>query len=227
MGAASAARCAVARSAAPARVVTARHTVSLDDLVPADDFYRHLDRVRDLAFVRDLVRDTYAPAGRPRIDPVVFQEIGDAHGGRAIPRVRGRRPRRRASAAALGRRRSVVIDGAVHPPWHLLPPASVPRARTERPRVPTGCPMPSDASGFHSNHHMPLPCLSRPPPTYPVPGTTRSAVSRQRPRRPPRPGRRTRRRPGRHARVGRTSLGGGRAPQPPCSCRGRVRFRRG
>ncbi|HEX2513869.1 MAG TPA: IS1182 family transposase, partial [Chloroflexota bacterium] len=55
-----------------ARAVTARHTVSLEDLVPADDFYRHLDRVLDLAFVRDLVRDTYAPAGRRSIDPVVF-----------------------------------------------------------------------------------------------------------------------------------------------------------
>ncbi len=55
-----------------ARAVTARHTVSLEDMVPADDFDRHLDRVRDLAFVRDLVRDTYAPAGRPSIDPVVF-----------------------------------------------------------------------------------------------------------------------------------------------------------
>ena len=55
-----------------AREVAARRTVSLEDLVPADDFYRHLDRVLDLAFVRDLVRDTYAPAGRPSIDPVVF-----------------------------------------------------------------------------------------------------------------------------------------------------------
>ena len=54
------------------REVTARHTVSLEDLVPADDFYRHLDRVLDLAFVRDLVRDTYAPVGRPSLDPVVF-----------------------------------------------------------------------------------------------------------------------------------------------------------
>jgi transposase len=54
------------------RVTTPRHTVSLEDLVPADDFYRHLDRVLDLAFVRDLVRDTYAAAGRPSIDPVVF-----------------------------------------------------------------------------------------------------------------------------------------------------------
>src|SRR5688572_10974548 len=55
-----------------ARERTARHTVSLEDLVPADDFYRHLDRVLDLTFVRDLVRDTYAPVGRPSIDPVVF-----------------------------------------------------------------------------------------------------------------------------------------------------------
>ena len=55
-----------------AREVAARHTVSLEDLVPADDFYRHLDRVLDLTFVRDLVRDTYAPVGRPSIDPVVF-----------------------------------------------------------------------------------------------------------------------------------------------------------
>src|SRR5688572_657960 len=53
-----------------ARERTARHTVSLEDLVPADDFSRHLDRVLDLEFVRDLVRDTYAPVGRPSIDPV-------------------------------------------------------------------------------------------------------------------------------------------------------------
>jgi len=55
-----------------ARAVRPRHTVSLEDLVPPDDFYRHLDRVLDLAFVRELVRDTYAPRGRPSIDPVVF-----------------------------------------------------------------------------------------------------------------------------------------------------------
>jgi transposase len=55
-----------------ARERTARHAVALEDLVPADDFYRHLDRVLDLTFVRDLVRDRYALAGRPSIDPVVF-----------------------------------------------------------------------------------------------------------------------------------------------------------
>ena len=49
--------------------------VSLNDLVPADHFYRHLDATLDLSFVRDLVRDTYAAGGRPSIDPVVFFKL--------------------------------------------------------------------------------------------------------------------------------------------------------
>ena len=49
--------------------------LSLEDLVPADHFYRHLDRVLDLSFVRKLVQRTYAPAGRPSIDPVVFFKL--------------------------------------------------------------------------------------------------------------------------------------------------------
>ena len=39
--------------------------VSLDELVPADHFYRHLDRVLDLAFVRALVQGCYAGSGGP------------------------------------------------------------------------------------------------------------------------------------------------------------------
>ncbi|MGO8950743.1 MAG: transposase [Ktedonobacterales bacterium] len=47
--------------------------VSLDELVPADHFYRHLERVLDLSFLRDLVQDCYAAGmGRPSVDPVVF-----------------------------------------------------------------------------------------------------------------------------------------------------------
>jgi hypothetical protein len=38
--------------------------ISLDELVPPDHFYRHLERTLDLSFVRDLVRDAYAPARR-------------------------------------------------------------------------------------------------------------------------------------------------------------------
>src|SRR5690349_4702721 len=49
--------------------------VSLEDLVPATHFYRQLDRVVDLSFVRDLVKETYAERGRPSIDPVVFFKL--------------------------------------------------------------------------------------------------------------------------------------------------------
>ena len=48
---------------------------SLETLVPADHFYRHLDAKLDLSFVRDLVRGTYAAAGRPSIDPIVFFKL--------------------------------------------------------------------------------------------------------------------------------------------------------
>jgi transposase len=48
---------------------------SLDDLVPANHFYRHLERSLDLTFVRDLVRDRDAPRGRPSVDPVVFFKL--------------------------------------------------------------------------------------------------------------------------------------------------------
>ena len=46
--------------------------VSLETLVPADHYYRHLERTLDLAFVREVVKDCYAAGGRPAIDPVVF-----------------------------------------------------------------------------------------------------------------------------------------------------------
>jgi transposase len=49
--------------------------VSLEDLVPADHFYRHVERTLDLSFVRDLVRDRYSAFGRPSIDPVVFFKL--------------------------------------------------------------------------------------------------------------------------------------------------------
>jgi transposase len=49
--------------------------VSLDALVPADHFYRHLADTLDLSFVRDLVYETYAAHGRPSIDPEVFFKL--------------------------------------------------------------------------------------------------------------------------------------------------------
>jgi transposase len=49
--------------------------VSLEDLVPYDHFYRHLEAKLDLSFVRDWTRDLYAGRGRPSIDPVVFFKL--------------------------------------------------------------------------------------------------------------------------------------------------------
>ena len=39
--------------------------ISLEDLVPEDNFYRRLEEKLDLSFVRDLVEDCYAASGRP------------------------------------------------------------------------------------------------------------------------------------------------------------------
>jgi transposase len=49
--------------------------VSLEELVPQDHFYRHVQKVLDLSFVYDLVRESYAIVGRPSIDPVVFFKL--------------------------------------------------------------------------------------------------------------------------------------------------------
>lgn len=49
--------------------------VSLEELVPADRFYRHLDRTLNLSFVREFVQQTYAGSGRPSIDPIVFFKL--------------------------------------------------------------------------------------------------------------------------------------------------------
>ncbi|NTU82203.1 MAG: transposase [Chloroflexales bacterium] len=58
-----------------ARIFAPQPNVTLNDLVPQDHFYRHLDRTLDLSFVRELVRDCYAPLGRPSIDPIVFFKL--------------------------------------------------------------------------------------------------------------------------------------------------------
>src|SRR6266568_7410934 len=49
--------------------------VSLEELVPVDHFYRHLEKSLDLSFVREFVHETYAGKGRPSIDPVVFFKL--------------------------------------------------------------------------------------------------------------------------------------------------------
>src|SRR5436190_4025390 len=49
--------------------------VSLEELVPQDHFYRHLERTLDVSFVREFVQESYASKGRPSIDPVVFFKL--------------------------------------------------------------------------------------------------------------------------------------------------------
>jgi hypothetical protein len=49
--------------------------LSLEELVPKDNFYRRLEEKLDLSFVRESVSDCYAPVGRPSVDPVVFFKL--------------------------------------------------------------------------------------------------------------------------------------------------------
>jgi transposase len=49
--------------------------VSLEDLVPKDHFYRHLEDTLDLGFVRNWTKHCYAERGRPGIDPAVFFKL--------------------------------------------------------------------------------------------------------------------------------------------------------
>jgi transposase len=51
------------------------HDISLEELVPKGNFYRRLQSMLDLSFVRELVRHLYAGAGRPSVDPVVFFKL--------------------------------------------------------------------------------------------------------------------------------------------------------
>lgn len=50
-------------------------TVTLEDLVPEDNFYRQVEFCIDLSFVRDLAGEFYSSIGCPSIDPVVFFKL--------------------------------------------------------------------------------------------------------------------------------------------------------
>jgi transposase len=59
-----------------AKVFKTHPTVSVENLVPPDNFYRKVEARLDLTFVRDLVKDCYSSRmGRPSIDPVVFFKL--------------------------------------------------------------------------------------------------------------------------------------------------------
>jgi transposase len=63
------------RGPAKVRRVDQPVLASLDALVPAHHFYRHLGSKLDLAFVRDLARSADKEGGRPSIDPVIFFKL--------------------------------------------------------------------------------------------------------------------------------------------------------
>src|SRR5919106_1562455 len=50
-------------------------SISLEDLVPDDNFYRQVERSIDLRFVRDLADEFYSSMGRPSVDPVGFFKL--------------------------------------------------------------------------------------------------------------------------------------------------------
>lgn len=51
------------------------YSVTLDDLVPEDDFYRKLESVLDLRFLYKEVASLYGKTGKPSIDPIVFIKL--------------------------------------------------------------------------------------------------------------------------------------------------------
>lgn len=49
--------------------------ICLEDLVPADNFYRQVERSIDFSFVRELAAAFYSNIGRTSVDPVVFFKL--------------------------------------------------------------------------------------------------------------------------------------------------------
>jgi hypothetical protein len=71
----------------PPRRLNEPIAVSLEDLVPIDNFYRRVEAKLDLSFVRDWAREFFAEHGWPSMDRVVVllqlvmlsEDIGASH----------------------------------------------------------------------------------------------------------------------------------------------------
>jgi transposase len=50
-------------------------SISIEDLVLQDNFYRQVEQSLDLGFVHDLADEFYSSTGRPSVDPVVFFKL--------------------------------------------------------------------------------------------------------------------------------------------------------
>jgi len=51
------------------------YNLTMDDLVPEDNFYRRLDKILDLRFVYQECKSLYGQTGNPSLDPVVFFKL--------------------------------------------------------------------------------------------------------------------------------------------------------
>ena len=51
------------------------YNLTIDELVPEDNFYRLLDDLLDLRFVYQECKNLYGKTGNPSIDPVVFFKL--------------------------------------------------------------------------------------------------------------------------------------------------------
>ncbi len=109
--------------------------VSLEELVPEDHFYRHVERTLDLSFVRDFVQETYAGRGRPSIDPVVFfkLQLADFQVSTTDPDATLMQTK---NGADLGYHTHYVVDGGKE--LHFDRPHSTERSRRYRAQA-KGC----------------------------------------------------------------------------------------
>lgn len=57
------------------RIFKSHPDLSLEKMVPYNNFYRQVQNKLDLDFVRELVAKCYTPFGRPSIDPMVFFKL--------------------------------------------------------------------------------------------------------------------------------------------------------
>ncbi len=95
-------------------------TVSLEDLVPQANFYRHLEAKLALSFVREWLQARYAERGRPSIDPVVFFKL------QLVMFFEGIRSERKLRTSIAARRSSVATSSPLMP---RLTATAVPAAR--------------------------------------------------------------------------------------------------
>jgi transposase len=91
------------------------YTVSLEDLVPEDNFYRKLNRLLDLGFVYQRCKNLYGKTGKPSVDSVVFIKL-NLFG--YFENIEGDRELIRKASDSLSARYYLGYDIDEELPWH-------------------------------------------------------------------------------------------------------------